>query len=52
MKALSKGHNRANTIEGEKAEWKKAQKNPKNNINSDTKNKIKPEYNPCLTTSV
>jgi hypothetical protein len=28
-----------NSIEGHKAEWKKAQKKPKNNITSETRNK-------------
>jgi hypothetical protein len=51
-KASWKGHKEANTTEGLKAEWKKAQKNPKKSINSEAKNKINPLYNPLFTTLV
>ena len=38
--------------EGAKLQWKKAQKNPKKNITSDTMNKIIPARSPCCTFSV
>jgi len=37
---------------GDKLAWKKAQKNGKNNIASDAKNKIIPIYKPITTSSV
>jgi len=46
------GHIEPISIEGHKAEWKKAQKKPKNNIISDAIKKIKPVFKPFLTTLV
>ena len=46
------GHIDPISIEGHKAEWKKAQKKPKNNIISDAIKKIKPVFKPFLTTLV
>lgn len=40
------------SIEGHKAEWKKAQKKPKNNIISEAIKNKKPVFNPFLTTLV
>jgi hypothetical protein len=37
------------SIEGHNAAWKKAQKKPKNNINSEAINNIKPKRNPKRT---
>jgi urease accessory protein UreE len=38
--------------EGDKLEWKKAQKKPKKNIISETINKITPDRRPCWTFKV
>jgi hypothetical protein len=37
------------SIDGLKAEWKNAQKKPKNNIISEVIKNKKPNFNPCLT---
>jgi hypothetical protein len=39
-------------MEGLKAEWKKAQKKPKNSMISDRINMKKPFFNPIFTTRV
>jgi hypothetical protein len=46
------GHIDPISIEGHKAEWKNAQKKPKNNIISDAIKKMKPVFKPVLTTRV
>jgi hypothetical protein len=46
------GHIEPNNIDGQMAEWNKAQKNPKNNINSETKNNKNPRFNPRFTIKV
>ena len=46
------GHINAWTNPGDKALWKKAQKNPKKNITSETINKEKPIFKPFCTTKV
>ncbi len=40
------------SIDGHIAAWKKAQKKPKNNINSETINNINPNFKPALTAFV
>jgi len=37
------------SIEGHKAAWKNARKNPKNNIISEVMKNKNPNFNPCLT---
>jgi len=46
------GHTDPMNIDGDKLEWKKAQKKPEKNITSVTKNKIKPNFIPLCTTNV
>jgi hypothetical protein len=46
------GHINPNSSDGLNAEWKKAQKKPKNNIISDAINNQKPNFNPLRTTKV
>jgi len=43
------GHIVPTSIDGHNAEWKNAQKKPKNNIISDVIKNKKPNFNPCLT---
>ena len=43
------GHIEPISIEGHNAEWKKAQKKPKNNIISDAIKNINPVFNPFFT---
>jgi len=46
------GHLVPNSIEGHKAEWKNAQKNPKKSIISETINNKNPSFKPFCTTIV
>jgi hypothetical protein len=46
------GQTQPMATEGDKLEWKKAQKKPKKNIISETINKITPERRPCWTFKV
>jgi len=46
------GHIEPNKIDGQIDEWKKAQKNPKNNINSETRNNKNPRFKPFFIIKV
>jgi hypothetical protein len=46
------GQIKPKNIDGDKLEWKKAQKNPAKNKTSDPINKIKPNFNPRWTIKV
>lgn len=49
---LTGGHIKPNIIEGDRLEWKKAQKKPPKKTTSEPINKIKPNFNPFCTICV